>query len=209
MKHLAEHDRNVLYICRHPECEHRPYKTYREEMSNQHHTRYHRDCTDQTHCLKQEHKIPQKKFWGCGICVEVFKTARSFADHHISHFECNGRLQKHDIKFSTMMQSLLTQDSIKQSWENYTNGFKLEWKYSSSTRSFREALEHCVFNGASTSEPQVSDILVDALCTQENLVSKRQASCSPEREPRRAHEGPSQSTQTEADTLADWDIYTI
>ncbi|ETI19397.1 hypothetical protein G647_09230 [Cladophialophora carrionii CBS 160.54] len=167
-KHLCgDHDKNVIFHCLH--CQHVTFQTGRAEMWTRHHKLRHASCLTEGRCV-QETRGPERKYWGCGLCLEVFTDAKSYASHYADHFKNNRSLEQSDVSSSTTIQSLLMQDATHERWQN-RNARSVGYDGLTYHRSWdrvdmsdiRDALEYGSFEGASISEPDVAERLLDEI----------------------------------------------
>ncbi len=179
-KHLlGDHDKNVTFTCLH--CQ---FETNREEMSKRHHsTQHHRHCSEYPQCV-QEARERVRKYWGCGLCTNLFTDAKQYSAHYAEHFQIS-RAQQSEISFSTVIRSLLLQDATRDRWDARISAvgylrtrYDLCWTEADCS-DIRDALEYGIFDGASLSEASVADRLFDKLERRGTAYLKRPASSSP------------------------------
>ncbi|OAP60855.1 hypothetical protein AYL99_05857 [Fonsecaea erecta] len=164
-KHLqGDHEQDTIHICQHDDdC---AMQTYRHASWGRHHSRDHDSCKQGDMCVKII-RVREKRYWGCSICVHLSEDVSSHAEHHINHFK-DGAAQACDIKYSTMILSLLLQEATKSKWEAYSlamgiqaGNWDLAWQ--PPVKEIRTALEYGTYQGSDISDPAVAERLITAL----------------------------------------------
>ncbi|KIX94471.1 uncharacterized protein Z520_09857 [Fonsecaea multimorphosa CBS 102226] len=181
-KHLqGDHEKNENYVCQHDQnCK---MQTYRHATWARHHSKDHNSCKKGDACVKINYDR-KKRYWGCSICMHLSKDVSSHADHHQSHFK-DGAAQPHDIKYSSMILSLLSQEATKGKWEELCLAVRVQvgncdfaWQ-PSRCEEIRLALEYGKYQGFDISDPSVADWLVNDVFALMSGKRKRDASGIP------------------------------
>lgn len=184
-KHLtADHDKNVTFSCKHRPCPSSPFETNRAVTWKRHHSTQHRNCRLSEACIEKVCSR-ERKYWGCGLCETLCKDAKEYAAHYKEHALKAEYRHQSDIKFSTILRSLLKQEATSQRWEErhcdvrgQDGRYLLIWEPESSA-DLREALEYGIFKGNSIADAGVVDALLDELLTRATYHGEHYVSSVP------------------------------
>ncbi|KAH0844651.1 hypothetical protein FOPE_09567 [Fonsecaea pedrosoi] len=167
----GDHEQDDTYFCQHQDC---TFENHRHASWARHHSREHNSCKKGDACVKTTHKR-KKMYWGCSICVHLSIDVTSHVEHHLRHFK-DGSTRSSDIKYSTMILSLLSQEATQDEWEERCKGMSIQdGKYhrsltSSTCGNIREALEYGKYRDLDLSQPNVADQLLDEVVS---LISRK------------------------------------
>ncbi|KIW85832.1 hypothetical protein Z517_01224 [Fonsecaea pedrosoi CBS 271.37] len=167
----GDHEQDDTYFCQHQDC---TFENHRHASWARHHSKGHNSCKKGDACVKTTHNR-QKMYWGCSICVHLSSDVTYHVNHHLSHFK-DGSAQSSDIKYSTMILSLLSQEATQDGWEARCKGMSIQDREhhrsltSSTCGNIRVALEYGKYRGLDLSEPNVADHLLDEVI---GLISRK------------------------------------
>ncbi|OAL36920.1 hypothetical protein AYO20_03689 [Fonsecaea nubica] len=167
----GDHEQDDTYFCQHQDC---IFEKYRHASWARHHSREHSSCKERDACVEITHNR-KKMYWGCSICVHLSIDVTSHVEHHLRHFK-DGSARSSDIKYSTMILSLLSQEATQDEWEarckkmSIQDGKHHRSLTSATCGNIREALEYGKYRGLDLSEPNVADQLLDEVV---GLISRK------------------------------------